>query len=149
LSNKALVTTGKSVLFIVGAGFGLFRSLLALGSNARNSASLQALEARVDTVHLAISRLIDLTDRLQVGLDQSVTKTEMAETMDRVFGRMERSVEARFEHQLRSVESLRTMVGQTDEMLQRVLDRLEALNTAHDAGNDEESSAWNFTEATQ
>jgi len=120
------------VLIIVGAGFGLLRGLRALGSITRTSAGLELIEARVDTINMAVARLADQSEQLQSKLDRMVTKDELSQTLDVVFGRMERGVDARFEHQARSVEALRTMVGQTDELLQRVLDGLESMKTDAD-----------------
>ena len=120
------------MLIIVGAGFGLLRGLRALGSITRTSAGLELIEARVDTINMAVARLADQSEQLQSKLDRMVTKDELSQTLDVVFGRMERGVDARFEHQARSVEALRTMVGQTDELLQRVLDGLESMKTDAD-----------------
>jgi len=51
----------------------------------------------------------------------------LAEAIDRVFKQLEFDVEARFHQQNRSVEALQTMVGQTDVLLQKVLDGLESI----------------------
>jgi hypothetical protein len=132
LLSKTLTTTGKSALIVVGAAFGLMRGLRLLGAARRHAIAedeLSALQAGIDTVHLAVARLADQTEDIQVKLNQAVTKDELSQTLDRVFGQLERGVDARFEHQTRSVEALRMMVGQTDELLQRVLDGLEATRT--------------------
>lgn len=131
MPSKDLISAGKTTLIVIGAGFGLLRSLKLLGNIASTAATLQNLEARVDTLHVAVAGLAGQTEQLQTRLDQTVTqmvtKAEINQTLERVFGRVEEEVEARFEHQARSVEALRTMVGQTDELLQRVLDGLESL----------------------
>lgn len=114
-------------MVIVGAGFGLLRSLRLLSNVTNQSAALRTLEARVDTMHVAIAHLADQTSQFQQRFDQMATRDELTATLDRVFGRMEREVEARFEQQSRSVEALRTMILQTDELLQRVLDGLESI----------------------
>ena len=44
---------GKSVLIVVGAGIGLLRGLRVLGSITRDSADLEMIEARVDTINVA------------------------------------------------------------------------------------------------
>ena len=129
--SKSLGNAGKTALIVIGAGFGLLRSLKLLGNIAGQAAALESIEARVDTLHLTVARLASQTERSQNRLDQlatrMITKDEIQQTLERVFGRVEAEVEARFEHQARSVEALRTMVGQTDELLQRVLDGLESL----------------------
>ena len=122
----------KTALIIVGAGFGLLRGLRVLGNIARTGADPGLIEARVDTINMAVARLADQTEQLQSKLDRMVTKDELSQTLEVVFGRMERGVDVRFEHQARSVEALRTMVGQTDELLQRVLDGLESMKTEAD-----------------
>lgn len=136
---------GKTALIAVGAGFGLLRSLRVLGNVHRNEAGLSPLQARVDTIDVAVARLADQMEQLQIKLDQTVTKDELGEKLDQVFGQLERGVDARFEHQTRSVEALRMMIGQTDELLQRVLDGLESMT----AGPDEEhrDEEWNLSQS--
>ena len=132
------------MLIVVGAGFGLLRSLRVLGNITSNAAGLETLEARVDTINVAVARLAGQTEELQSKLDRMVTKDELTHTLDEVFGRIERGVDARFEHQTRSVEALRMMIGQTDELLQRVLDGLESMKTEGDT-----ASAWDLTQASR
>ena len=134
------------MLIVVGAGFGLIRSLRVLGNITSNAAGLETLEARVDTMNVAVARLAGQTEQLQSKLDRMVTKDELTHTLDEVFGRIERGVDARFEHQTRSVESLRMMVGQTDELLQRVLDGLESMKTESDAERGEQGREWDLTQ---
>ena len=141
-----MTTVGKSALIVVGGGFGLLRGLRVLGNVTQNAAGLGTLQARVDTIHVAVASLTDQTEQLQVKLDQMVTRDELGQTLDRVFGRLERGVDARFEHQTRSVESLRMMVGQTDELLQRVLDGLESMKTESDAERGEQGREWDLTQ---
>lgn len=129
--SKRLSAAGKTTLIVVSAGFGLLRSLKLLGDLGRHTSTLQNLEARLDTLHVAVARLAGQTEKAETRLEQTatqmVTKDELHQTLERVFGRVEDEVEARFEHQARSVEALRTMVGHTDELLQRVLEGLESL----------------------
>jgi len=121
---------------VVGAGFGavvgLMRGLRVLDSITRTSAGLEMIEARVDTIHVAVARLANQTEHLQSKMDGTVTRDELSQTLDEVFGRIEQGVDARFEHQTRSVEALRMMIGQTDELLQRVLDGLESMKSEAD-----------------
>ena len=134
LPSQTLKDAGKTTLIVIGAGFGLLRSLKLLGNIARHARTIENLEAQVDTLHLAIARLASRTEQVESRLgsmsSQSVTKEEIHQTLERVCGRIEDEVESRFEHQARSVEALRTMVGQTDELLRRVLDGLESLRGA-------------------
>lgn len=132
---------------MVGAGYGLLRGLHVLGNITRNSAGLETIEARVDTLHVAVARLADQTEQLQSRMDRMVTRDELSQTLDEVFGRIERGVDARFEHQTRSVEALRMMIGQTDELLQRVLDGLESMKAEADDDAREQGREWDLTQA--
>jgi hypothetical protein len=134
LLSKTVTTAGKSALIVVGAFYGLLRGLRALGDVTQNTAGVGTLEARVDTMHLALARLAEQTEHLQTKFDRMVTKDELSQTLDEVLGQLERDVDARFEHQNRSAEALRMMVRQTDELLQRVLDGLKS-RTTEDEGD--------------
>ena len=149
LLSRTLRTAGKSALIVIGAAYGLFRSLRVLGNVTHNTAGLETLEARVDTLHVAVARLADQAEQLQNKLDHTVTRTELSQTLDRVFGPLEGRIDARFENQTRSVEALRTMVGQTDELLQRVLDGLESLKSRKRRESGEESREWDLTRASR
>lgn len=110
---------------------------------------METLQARVDTIHVAVARLAEQTGQFQARLDKTVTRDELSQTLDRVFGQLERGVDAQFEHQTRSVEALRMMVGQTDELLQRVLDGLESMKTEDDGPHDEQRRVWDLSEASR
>jgi hypothetical protein len=144
LLSQTLKTVGRTALVVVGAGFGLLRGLRVLGNNARTSAGLELIEARVDTIHMAVARLANQMEQLQNKLDRTATRDELSQTLDEVFGRIERGVDARFEHQTRSVEALRMMIGQTDELLQRVLDGLESMK---DDADGEQGRLMDLTQA--
>jgi predicted transcriptional regulator len=135
-----ILKSGKSVLMAAGTGFGLMQSLRILaniGANVgQNAARMRKIDARVDTLDMAVSRLSEQILQLQVTVAQQVTRDEMQnqlnERLDRVFQQVDCVVEERFDRQAKSVEALRLMVGQTDELLQMVLDRLEALQHSAD-----------------
>lgn len=115
---------------------GLLRGLRALGGITGNSAELAVVKARIDALNLAVARLGDREEQFHARLENAVTREELSQTLDRVFGKLESEVDARFEHQTRSVEALRQMVGQTDELLQKVLDGLESIaNSSDTAGS--------------
>ena len=134
------------MLIVVGAGFGLIRSLRVLGNITSNAAGLETLEARVDTINVAVARLAGQTEQLQSKLDRMVTKDELTQTLDEAFGRIERGMDARFEHQTRSVGALRMMIGQTDELLQRVLDGLESMKAE---GDIDQGREWDLPQASR
>jgi Na+/phosphate symporter len=145
LPSKTLTTAGKSILVVAGAGYGLLRSLRLLRGDPRNNPGLAPLQARVELIDAAVTRLTERSIQLQSRLDEMVTREELAEMLDRIFVPLEQRIEARFEHQIRSVEALRTMVGQTDELLQRVLDGLESMQTESNPENVEQSLEWDLT----
>jgi hypothetical protein len=123
---------GKAALIVVGAGFGLIRSLRAFDDSTPNNAELDLLNARIDVLDLALARLGERTDFAQARLAKTITKDELSETLDRVFGKLERGVDSRFERHTQSIEALRAMVVQTDELLQKVLDGLESIRSSED-----------------
>jgi hypothetical protein len=122
-----MTKVGKSALIAAGAGFGLLRGLRALGNINQNAAGLGSLQARIDTLHIAVARLAEQSEQLQVNMDQRITSAELSETINRVFRQLEDNVDVRFQQQNRSVEALQMMVGQTDVLLQKVLDGLELM----------------------
>jgi methyl-accepting chemotaxis protein len=136
----------RSALIAAGAGFGLLRGLRVLGNINRTAACLGTIDARIDTIQVAVARLADQTEQLQVQLHQRVTRDELTETINRVFRQLEHNVETRFEHQNRSTEALRLMVGQTDELLQKVLDGLEAVKAGPDEGFEEAGRRCGLTQ---
>lgn len=131
LLTKGLTTFGKSILIAAGAGIGLLRGLRSLNA-AADRADLSVLTARIDSLSLAVARLSDQSDRLSARQADFVTPTELAATLDRVFGKLTGEVDDRFERQTRSVEALHLMVGQTDELLQKVLDGLDAIGSGRE-----------------
>jgi hypothetical protein len=107
------------------------RGLRSLNA-AADRADLSVLTARIDSLSLAVARLSDQSDRLSARQADFVTPTELAATLDRVFGKLTGEVDDRFERQTRSVEALHLMVGQTDELLQKVLDGLDAIGSGRE-----------------
>jgi hypothetical protein len=101
----------KSVAIVAGAGFGLLEALALTGTSERNPDDLQTIENRLNEVETRLAR--------------AVTEEELSHSAETTLGRLEERMEVRFEHQSRSIEALRVMIGQTDELLQRVLDGLE------------------------
>lgn len=134
---------------MIGAVYGLLRGLRLRGDFTQYAAGMETVNARIDTLNVAVARLAEQSERFQSRLDQMVTKDELSQTLERVFGQLERGVNARFEHQTVSVEALRMMVGQTDELLQRVLDGLESMKTEDEPEPDEQGRAWNLSEASR
>jgi hypothetical protein len=94
-----------------------------------NSEAVRAIEERLDGMQAQIQALQSSDERLQAGLESAVTADDLSAALDKSFARVQREVDARFEDQARSVEALRAMVGQTDELLERLLDRLESMRS--------------------
>ena len=130
--SKALTTVGKVLLIGIGGGFGLVRSLRSRGAATIEKAQLELFKARIDALDLAMARLGEQGEEFQSRLDRSITREELSRTLDGAFGKIESDVDARFDRQARSVEALRLMIGQTDELLQKVLDRLESIRSDED-----------------
>ena len=124
-----LTNVAKAALIVAGAGFGLMRGLRLLDGLADHSAALQALEERIDGIQSQITMLHSRDEKLQASVDRAVTKEDLSAALDKALARVEAGVNARFGDQERSVDALRAMVGQTDEMLERLLDRLESART--------------------
>lgn len=127
LLSKALTTIGKVSLIVAGASFGLVRGLHLSKNAAGNRTDLELLKARIDALDLALASLGKRIEEAHCRMDRTVTQDDLAHTLDRLFGKLETEVDERFERQNRSVEALRLMVGQTDELLQKVLDGLESM----------------------
>jgi hypothetical protein len=105
---------------------GLVRGLRELNSAAEQP-DLSVVNARIDSLSLLVARLGDQSQQLSARQEAYVTRIELAEALDGVFGKLTNNVDTRFERQTRSVEALQLMIGQTDELLQKVLDSLETM----------------------
>ena len=132
--SKGIITFGKAVLIAAGAGVGLVRGLCGVNASVEQ-VDLSVLNSRLDALTLAVARLRDQSEQLITRQEASVTRAELAETLDRVFGKFTSGVDDRFDRQTRSVEALHLMIGQTDELLQKVLDGLDTINN-NATGND-------------
>ena len=132
LLSKGLETFGKAILITTGVVFGLFRGLRALEVSVENKAEFGLIKARIDALDLAVARLGQQTSEFHSRMDNSVTREQLSQALERAFGRLETDVDARLDRQTRAVEALRLMVGQTDELLQKVLDGLESIRNDED-----------------
>jgi hypothetical protein len=111
LIRAALGAAVKLIAIIAGAGFGLLQALAVMGTSKRSPDDLQAIEDRLNEVEKRMAR--------------AVTEEELSRSAENTRERLEERMEVRFGHQSQSIEALRVMIGQTDELLQRVLDGLE------------------------
>lgn len=120
------------MLVTAAAGFGLMRALRDLNDRKSDTTQMDLHRARIDALDLAVARLRERADDTDNALQQALTRQELSHTLDQVLGKLENDVDSRFERQARSVEALRVMVGQTDELLQKVLDGLESIRNDRD-----------------
>ncbi len=127
-----MTTLGKATLIAIGAGFGLIRALRIPGVATVDNAQMQLVKARIDALDLAVARLGEQTAHMHAKIQRMVTHEDLQQSLDRVFGRLEGEIDSRVDRQMRSVEALRLMVGQTDELLQKVLDALETIHGDRD-----------------
>jgi hypothetical protein len=81
------------------------------------------MEKRIEVLIAPLERLTART----AGGDNFVTKAELHSTMEQFSRRLEQETERRFEVQDRSVQSLRTMMARTDELLEQVIENIESL----------------------
>ena len=120
------------MLVTAAAGFGLMRALRDLNGRKSDTTQMDLHKARIDALDLAVARLRERADDTDTALQHALTRQELSHTLDQVLEKLERDVDSRFDRQARSVEALRVMVGQTDELLQKVLDGLESIRNDRD-----------------
>lgn len=113
-------------MVLVGIGYGLFRGLRAFSGVAAQASRVRDMETRLDGIEQAIARLSGGAEPMgRAERGDWVDQRELAGAIDRATARIDRQLEARFEKQSRAIGSLRAMIGQTDILLERVLDGLE------------------------
>jgi hypothetical protein len=99
-------------------------------SEERASSRLEQVEERLIRMEKRIEVLIAPLERLTsppAGINNFVTKAELNSAMEQFSRRLEEDTERRFEVQDRSVQSLRTMMARTDELLEQVIENIESL----------------------
>ncbi len=129
-----LASIGKSALVVLGVGYSLTRAVRTLSAKQITTRRLAEAEERLASLEAVLPRT---TESPQPGAAENperfVTEAElnsavseaMVETLDRVYTRMDAELRRRFTVQEQSVEALRAMISQTDELLERVLEGLE------------------------
>jgi hypothetical protein len=129
LLQKSFTATAKAALILAGAGFGLLRGLRLLEGLTDHADAVRAIEERLDAMQSQIHALQSSGEIHGARLESAVSADDLSAALDKAFLRVQSEIDARFEDQARSVEALRAMVGQTDELLERLLDRLEAMRS--------------------
>jgi predicted nuclease with TOPRIM domain len=130
---KFLTTAAKAAFIIAGVGFGVLRGLRLLDGLTDPTPELSAIRERLEGIQLEITALQARDSQLQSKTEQAVTRDELSSALEKASVAIYSAVETRFEEQTRSVEALRAMVTETDELLERVLDRLEAMRNEAEA----------------
>jgi len=144
LLKRALRALGKSLLVVTGVGYGVVKALDALSTEddtpvppetAQNSEPPERNSAKADQIRLD-SQLNGIEERL-IRLERSiehassvvhVTRTELNAAMDQLSSSLDAEIDRRFEVQNRSVQSLRTMMARTDELLEQVIENIESMS---------------------
>lgn len=106
---------GKSLLIVAGVGYGVVKAFDVLAPEPEENGP-----SRLELIE---ERLVRMEKRLEV----QITRSELNEAMDQLSRRLEDETERRFEVQDRSVQSLRTMMARTDELLEQVIENIEAM----------------------
>jgi hypothetical protein len=132
LLPKSFTATAKAALILAGAGFGLIRGLRLLEGLTDRAAEVRAIEERLEAMQSQILALQSSGEIQGTRLENAVSADDLSAALDKAFVRVQSEIDARLEDQARSVEALRAMVRQTDELLERLLDRLEAMRSEAD-----------------
>jgi hypothetical protein len=128
LLRRATKALGKSLLILTGVGYGVAKALDLLAEESRHDLPDPA-PPPPDTKLQRMESIEERLNRIEKDLTQSenfVTRAEQNAAMEQLASRLEADIERRFEVQNRSVQSLRTMVARTDELLERVIESIES-----------------------
>ena len=88
---------------------------------------LARLEASVATQIASLEHLEHVTSRSSARTaEHFVTRAELSAAMEQFASTLDTDIQRRFDIQNRSVQSLRTMVARTDELLEQVLETIES-----------------------
>jgi hypothetical protein len=137
LLKQGLKALGQSILIITGVGYGVVKALDALDGLQQEPpappmpiAEPEVTLKRLDGME---ERLIRMEKSLEVlalplrrPVEDHVTRTELNAAIRKLSVTVESDIERRFEVQDRSVQSLRTMIVRTDELLEQVLESIES-----------------------
>ena len=156
--KQGLTVAGKALLVVVGVGYGVAKALdvLTPGPLSNDSAEKPAPESStvptpIDPVNIEnpvfdrmeerLTRLENSVELLQASVERLsnraatrstenfVTRAELNAAMEQFSSSLDTDIERRFDIQNRSVQSLRTMVARTDELLEQVLENIESTST--------------------
>ena len=131
LLQSFLRSAGKSAVIMAGVGIGFFHALRMLAEEgaagtAMGPPNLDAVDHRLAAMELNLAKICQRTTLIEEKLEQTTSPGQLSLAIDQAFLRLEEAFDARFESQARSVEALRLMVRETDRLLERVLEGLDA-----------------------
>ena len=136
LLKQGLSALAKGLLIVTGVGVGVFKALEVLGPprEAAEPARKPENNVRLDSLEERLTRLETSLESLKSAprpepapaTAHFVTKAEMNAALEQLSGTLDSDIERRFDIQNRSVQSLRTMVARTDELLEQVLESIES-----------------------
>ena len=89
-------------------------------------AAIRRLEKTIEALAPPPGRTHEAEERDAEENAELVTRAELDSALERITGTIEAGIERRFEVQNLSVESLRTMIARTDELLEQVLESIES-----------------------
>ncbi len=122
----------KSLVVTAGFAYGILRGVQLIARIADNSSVQKGFDARIATLEMAVAGLGDQSRYIEARVATAVSRSEYAAGIEDALNRVRFDSEIRFEQNARSIEALRDMVVQTDELLQKVLDGLEELREVHE-----------------
>ena len=123
---------GKSVLLTTGFVWGLCATVRRDRSEESDEQEWEKIDGRLDR----IERALDLAANRSLEAD-FVTRDELNDQLLQLKRRIDGEINSKFDTQSLSVEALRTMIRQTDGLLERVL---SALGEPHEIEEDERVS---------
>jgi hypothetical protein len=124
LLKQALNALGKAILVVGSVTYGVVKTLDALSGDFPVDETPEPATKRMDDIE---ARLIRIEKRvLAPNTENLVTRPELATALDRFSASLDADIERRFEVQDLSVQSLRTMIARTDELLEQVLESIES-----------------------
>jgi len=121
-------SSARSLIVLAGAIIGFVQGLRYFGPqghreepspNLANQLGAQ-LGARIGTIEARILQV-------EAGSARAVSRDELEEGIHQAISRLEETIENRFARQDRAAEALRSMIAETDQMLERVLEGLDML----------------------
>lgn len=123
---------GKSALITAGIGYGLACAVRALADTNRSSQRMVEVEGRLSRIEASLDRVVSSpqaspqTNHSKDLVSRSEMQQAVAETADRLWLRFDRELDRRLSEHEHSIDALRSLIAQTDELLGRVLENLDA-----------------------